>query len=259
MHALECIFGMPRESPHLILSPLPFPAFRLQLYTEHTFEYPGHEAVWGGTGALSALEVLELSRYCHERFISLVPNQQSLGHMQNWLKHEAYKHLAEDPRGSDHLYNGDYCCCSWDDDQYMPYSLASSRSLDFISSLYDGLLPSFPHSRSLNVGLDETFDLVPRPGMPRRDGLRASYLDHLLGLHALAGKHNRTLQFWGDMVSSDIGALRRLPRDVVLMEWGYESGSPFAEKGALYSTLGVRSTPPPATSFLEHWALPRLR
>ena len=53
-----------------------------------------------GTGALKPEEVLELSHYCHDRFIELVPNQQSFGHMQHWLKKTAYKHLAEDPSGT---------------------------------------------------------------------------------------------------------------------------------------------------------------
>ena len=236
VHSVDSLKHVADILSHLKLS-------QLQLYTEHTFAYPGHEAVWGGTGALTPSEVLDLSEYCHDRFISLVPNQQSLGHMQNWLKHDAYMHLAEDPRGSDRLYTGDFCCCSWRDEQYMPYSMSTSgtASLDFLASLYQQLLPSFPHSSSLNVGLDEAFDVKPMPGMRHRDGVRASFLQHLRGVHNIvAGSHNRTLQFWGDMVSSDVQALRELPGDVVVMEWGYESGSPFAEKAAMYSELGVR-------------------
>jgi hypothetical protein len=35
----------------------------------------------------------------------------------------------------------------------------NNESLAFLESRYDGLLPSFPHSSSINVGLDETFDI----------------------------------------------------------------------------------------------------
>jgi hypothetical protein len=34
-----------------------------------------------------------------------------------------------------------------------------NTSLAFLGALYDSLLPSFPHTHSINVGLDETFDL----------------------------------------------------------------------------------------------------
>jgi hypothetical protein len=38
-----------------------------QLYTEHTFEYRGHAAVWNGTGALSPAEMAALDAHCHDK------------------------------------------------------------------------------------------------------------------------------------------------------------------------------------------------
>jgi len=76
-----------------------FKVNQLQLYTEHTFAYREHKTVWRDASPLTAQDILELDAYCRERFIELVPNQNSFGHMHRWLRHDAYKHLAEDPAG----------------------------------------------------------------------------------------------------------------------------------------------------------------
>ena len=59
----------------------------LQLYIEHTFAYRGHEEVWRDASPLTPQEIRDLDHYCRERFIELVPNQNSFGHMERWLKH----------------------------------------------------------------------------------------------------------------------------------------------------------------------------
>src|SRR2546423_4155521 len=74
---------------------------QLQLYTEHTFAYRGHEEVWRDASPMTAPEIRELDAYCRARFIELVPNQNSFGHMERWLKHPRYQPLAEKPEGFD--------------------------------------------------------------------------------------------------------------------------------------------------------------
>ena len=75
---------------------------QLQLYTEHTFTYRSHPTVWAEASPLSEQDILELDAYCRQRFIELVPNQNSFGHMHRWLKHPAYNHLAELPDYTGH-------------------------------------------------------------------------------------------------------------------------------------------------------------
>ena len=68
---------------------------QLQLYTEHTFAYRNHPAVWAKASPMTGDEILQLDQYCRERFIELVPNQNSFGHMEQWLKLPQYRDLAE--------------------------------------------------------------------------------------------------------------------------------------------------------------------
>src|SRR5690606_12232026 len=123
---------------------------QLQLYFEHAFAYRSHPAVWADVSPITGQDVLVLDRYCRERFIELVPNQQSFGHLAPWLNRPEYKHLAEVEDGFQTPWG--YRAGS--------FSLApvEPRSLEFLRGLYDELLPHFS-SRMFNIGGDETWDL----------------------------------------------------------------------------------------------------
>ena len=75
---------------------------QLQLYVEHTFAFPGHEDAWRGASPLTAEEIRALDTHCRARGVELVPNLNSFGHVERWLKHEKYKPLAECPDGFYH-------------------------------------------------------------------------------------------------------------------------------------------------------------
>jgi len=78
----------------------------LQLYTEHSFAYPGHEAVWRDASPLTPDEVRALDAFCAERGVELVPNQNSFGHMERWLRHPEYRALGELESGGSCLAPG---------------------------------------------------------------------------------------------------------------------------------------------------------
>ena len=166
---------------------------QLQLYMEHTFAYPGHEAVWQQASALTAARSPRARRVCAARHIELVPNQNSFGHMQRWLVHPAYRALAECPEGFEHPWN-------WSGE---PYGLCATdpASLRFLEGLYDELLPNF-QSRQFNVGLDETLDLGcgrSRAACEAR-GTERVYLEFLREVHARVRERGKVMQFWGDII-----------------------------------------------------------
>src|SRR5207249_262241 len=51
----------------------------LELYMEHTFAYRNHRVVWEHASPMTGEEIERLDAYCGERFIELVPNQNSFG------------------------------------------------------------------------------------------------------------------------------------------------------------------------------------
>jgi len=214
---------------------------QLQLYTEHTFAYQMHPEVWAGASPFTGEEILKLDAYCRERFVELVPNQNSFGHMEHWLNHPQYLHLAEAPHGFDF---------PWGHSE-TPFSLCplDPHSLAFLQGLYNELLPHFS-SRQFNVGCDETFDLGQGRSMAEceRLGTDRVYLDFLLKLHHDVTRRGYRMQFWGDMIISQPELLKELPGDVVALEWGYEADHPFAEHGGKLAQAGISFYVCPGTS-----------
>lgn len=215
---------------------------RFELYTEHTFAYRHHRDVWAEASPLTAEEVRELDAFCAARFIELVPNQNSFGHMHRWLKHPRYAPLAEAPDGF---------TTPWGERREVPFSLnpLDPGSLALVKELFDELLPNFT-SRNVNVGCDETFDLGQGRSKSECDRLGKGrvYLDYLLKIHQLIRGHKRTMQFWGDIILHHPEPLAELPRDVVPLVWGYEADHPFDEQCAKFAATGLAFHVCPGTS-----------
>lgn len=206
---------------------------QLQLYTEHSFAYPGHEQVWRDASPITPEEVRELDSLCHERFIDLVPNQNSFGHFHRWLVHPPYQTLAECPDGIEHPFS----------DVREPYGLCAvdPGSIELLADLYAKLLPNFRSGR-FNVGLDETFDLgLGRSAAAcREQGKEEVYLGFVERVHALVREHGRSMQFWADILIERPDLLPLMPKEhVIALEWGYEPDHPFEEHQARLQQAGI--------------------
>ncbi len=214
---------------------------QLQLYTEHTFAYLAHHAVWAKASPFTGEEILQLDAYCRERFIELVPNQNSFGHMEHWLRLPEYNSLAEAPEGFDFPWGH----------QVGPFSLCplDPGSLELLSGLYDELLPHFS-SRQFNVGCDETFDLGQGRSKAEceRSGTGRVYLDFLLKIYKEVARRGHRMQFWGDIIMGHPELVAELPKDSIALEWGYETDHPFDEHGAKFSQAGLAFYVCPGTS-----------
>lgn len=214
---------------------------QLQLYTEHTFAYRQHPTVWADASPITGDEILALDAYCRERFIELVPNQNTFGHMRRWLTKPAYRHLAEAPDGCDTIWG-------WFDE---PFTLnpGDPGSLELVRSLLDELLPHFS-SGQVNVGCDETVDLGGGHSRERVAELGAGrvYLDFLLQIYREVKRQGKTMQFWGDILMNHPNLVAELPRDVIALEWGYEAFHDFAGHGAIFARSGIPFYVCPGTS-----------
>ena len=205
----------------------------LQLYTEHTFAYADHATVWEHASPMTATEIGEIDAYCQERGIELVPNQNSFAHLERWLRHDAYKHLAECPDGFEHPIAG------W---RTFGGTLApTEKSAAFIDSLYAELLPNFTSNR-LHIGCDEPWELGQGRSKERVDceGKHLLYLEFLNRLFALAEKHEHQAHFWSDIILERPDLVPQLPKNVTPVIWGYEADSPYAEQCRIVSEAGFK-------------------
>jgi hypothetical protein len=215
---------------------------QLQLYTEHTFAYSGHREVWAQADPMTGEQILELERYCAERFIELVPNQNSFGHMERWLKWPRYEGMAECPEGF---------VFPWGIRHPTGFSLdpLDPRSLELVEELFDELLPHFS-SGLFNVGCDETFDL----GMGKskeaceRRGKERVYLEFVLKIYEMVKKRGRRMQFWGDIILHRPELIPELPKDLIALNWGYDVGHPFEKETGAFAASGVPFYVCPGTS-----------
>ncbi len=209
---------------------------QLQLYMEHTFAYRNHPEVWAEATPFTGEDILLLDTFCRQRHIELVPNQNSLGHTERWLKHERYHHLAESPDGFELPWGG-----------YSPPTTLNPLdpgSIELMAGLYDELLPHFT-SQLLNVGGDEPWELgkgKSKAEVEARGG--RVYLDYITKLHHEVTIRGHKMQFWGDIIVHYPDLVPELPKDVTAMLWGYEGGEKAAEEWERQCTLLEKSGVP---------------
>ncbi|GAA4896389.1 glycosyl hydrolase family 20 [Stackebrandtia albiflava] len=190
---------------------------QLQLYTEHTFAYPGHEIVWRDASPMTPEDIAWLGDRCDALGIELVANQNTFGHMENWLRHPAYRHRAEIPDGFE-LFG-----------QHRPATtLAPTQdNADFAIGLIDQLMPHF-RSRRVNIGCDETWELGRGASAAEAAsvGKGRVYADHLLRLLNPLLAKGYDVQFWGDIIAHHPELVPELPTGATAVAWTYEAPKP---------------------------------
>jgi hypothetical protein len=205
---------------------------QLQLYVEHSFAFPGHEAVWREASPLTAGDLAALGARCAELGIELVPNLNTFGHLERWLRHEPYRRLAECPDGWTHPLTG----------QFKPHPSTlcpDDASLAFVAGLLDAYLPHFA-SAQVNIGGDEPWELGQgrsREAVAAR-GKHRVYLDFLNRIHALVRARGKRMQFWGDILLEDLALAAEAPREALPVVWGYDPGHPFEAQCGRLAELG---------------------
>lgn len=190
-----------------------------QLYTEHTFAYRNHSKVWEHASPLTAIEIQELDRYCLERGIDLVPNQNSFGHMENWLKHDEYLDLSECETD---------CNTIWGKRSRTALAPTNPNSFKLMQELYAELLPNFS-SKYANIGGDETVELGLGKSKALSDSIGKGrvYLDFLMKLNDEIIKNGKQTQFWGDIVLNHPELIKEIPKNMTALVWGYDATYPF--------------------------------
>ena len=215
---------------------------QLQLYIEHTYAFHGHEAVWKDSSPLTTSELLRIQDYCQKHFINLVPNLNSFGHFERWLRHPEYQEFAESPHGFVHPLTG----------QRVPYGSTltpNRRSLDLLKDLYDQFLPLHDSDR-FNIGGDEPWELGTGRSQARcrKQGIQRVYTQFLQQINNLVKQHNKHTMIWADVVIEHPEVLPDLPEGATAMLWGYEAKHPFPAECRALDKSGMPFYVCPGTS-----------
>ncbi len=215
---------------------------QLQLYIEgFSFAYPSFKSLWEKTETpLTPDEFKALDLYCKDRFIELVPNQNSLGHMDAWLAKDEYKDLAECPKG--YLLMGLI-------NTKTTLAPSNPKSLELVSKMSDDLLPNFS-SDKFNVNLDEPFELGKNKDRPVNDPKEVAkiYLDYASRLNKNVEARRKKMMMWGDIISKNPELADKIPKDITLLEWRYEAFQDFEKICRIYQAAGLHYLVCPGTS-----------
>jgi len=181
----------------------------LQLYVENVFTFAKHPAIGVGYSPFTPGEIASLQEYCTRHHVRLVGSLASFGHMERILQLDEYKHLGEMP-GYREQAGGTTLC---------PLDPGSIR---LVADLYDEFLPLF-EAEDFNVCCDETWELGRgrSKAEAERVGVGRLYLDFLLKLYELCGRHGKRMNAWADIVLEHPELLGELPKDIVMLNWDY--------------------------------------
>jgi hexosaminidase len=192
-----------------------------ELYIEgFSFAYPSFKNLWEGKETpVTGVEIRELDSFCRAHFIDLVPNQNLFGHMMSWLKTDEFRDIAECPEGFKMM---GLISMKGTIDPNDP------RSIELATRMTEDLLPNFT-SPNYNVNLDEPFELGKGKSKEicKEKGEGQVYLDYALKIHDIAKAKNKKMLMWGDIVMKHPELIPLIPKDITLLDWGYESSYPY--------------------------------
>jgi hexosaminidase len=175
------------------------------LYMEHVFDFASQPLVAPKEAALTPQEINGLVDYAKKLYITILPEQQTFGHLHNMLKYEIYSDVAERPHG--HVLTP-----------------TKEQSYDIIKAMYADLVPLFP-GPFLHIGGDETFELGrgQTAALAAQAGLGRVYLNHIQKVSAILQPYHKQLMFWGDIAVKYPQLLSILPKDMIAVPWDYDA------------------------------------
>ncbi len=192
-------------------------------YFEHTFAYSNTSVAAFPGGSMTPDEARELVEYAAKYHITIIPEQESFGHLHNVLKFEQYSPLGETPHGAV-LAPGD------------------PATLPVIAGWFAELAKVFPGPYA-HIGADETFDL----GLGRtrdqvkQQGLGKVYLDFLSRIHSTLEPNHKRLLFWGDIAVNSPDLVPTLPRDMIAVPWFYDPKPDFTNEIQPFTKAGLET------------------
>ena len=203
-----------------------FAAYKINVfspYFEHTLQFASHPLIAPPGGAMSREDVKELVAYAKRYHVTIIPEQQTFGHLHHALKQELYAPLAETPHG--HVLAPG-----------QPGSLTLTREIFAeIDSLFPGPF--------LHLGADETFELGKGQTKARveRDGIGPVYLTYLADIEAALRRPGRRFLFWGDIAMNHPALVTSLPKDLIAVAWSYERAAGFERFLKPYTEAGMET------------------
>ena len=201
----------------------------LMLYIEHPFAFRRHPEIGAGCSPLRAEDIRRLDEYAAQRFVELIPNLQTLGHMERVLVQTRYEALAES-------------------DARWTLAPANSESYALLDDLFDELLPNFRSPR-VHINCDEPWDLGKGQSQALAEGLGGPpglLVHHVETLREKLRERDSESEvlLWADFVHSHPERIDAFDPSLIFCDWWYEGPcdhervARFAESGHRFWVCG---------------------
>ena len=185
-------------------------AYKVNVYSpyfENTQQYASNPLPAPPGGSISADDARALVVYAAKYHITVIPEQEAIGHLRKMLQWETYADVAETPHGA-------------------VLSPGQAGSIPLIDQMFKELAEIYP-GPFLHIGGDETIDLGI--GRTRADvdarGLPTVYIEYLQRIVTSLEPLHKKILFWGDVAQSDPKLLKELPAEIkhqlIAVAWGY--------------------------------------
>lgn len=192
----------------------------IELYVEgFSYEYESFPEVLSEKNYIRKVDYVALEQYAKEHYMDLVPNQNGFGHMSDWLARDEYHHLAECEDGFT-IWG-----CHRPSSTLDP---TNKESYELVKKMYEDMLPCFT-SPYFNMNFDEPYELGH--GKSKEECEKTSKEDVFLSffrpLYEVVKQYHKTPLIWGDCLIHHPEAIAKLPKDMILIDWGYSLGYDF--------------------------------
>lgn len=233
----ETRFGLPRfERIIEIIDELCKYKFNtILMELEDKFPYDEVEGITA-VNALAKEQLKEIIRYANDRYIEIIPLQQTLGHVEYILKHDDYYYMRE-VRGSGAV------------NHELPFSFNPIGDLSFnvidefcpsnddtyklIEKMCSEMAEKYPSSKYIHIGCDEAWNLINCELCKEKygeNGYNKVFLEHTNRVAKIITSFGKTPVIWDDMVRSfSPEEFKLLDKNIVIMCWLYYNGD--VEKG----------------------------
>jgi hypothetical protein len=206
-------------------------AFKINIfspYFEHTFAYASSPVAAFPGGAMTPDEARALVAYAAQYHITVIPEQESFGHLHHLLKFEQFSALGETVHGA--------VLAPGTENEPAP------GALPLIAGWFTELAKVFPGPYA-HIGADETFELglgKTREAVDKQ-GLGAVYLDFLQQIHTALAPNHKQLIFWGDIAVNSPELVGTLPKDMIAAPWDYDAKPDFTPLILPFKNAGLET------------------